>query len=386
MASKEPDPDHKKGLSLLTSKVGSQVDDIKERGRAMLEHRDSYERLHNRLGTLSGKMRHSVMVPFTSKAFMPGELVHTNEITVLLGDNWFIETSASHAGEIAKRRLEQCDTLLGKVEEELRLVQGWQEQTNKVSKDSDQYKDIKEEYDEEKEAEWKKQHRANIKKDKLTGGKPDTTDEDIWKRLEELEVREELEKQWEDESSESDDESDNDEESESDELSDECDDDDKITEGLSFQNLGNTGELETSSSRPKLARRVSWGGEKVIDKASDDDCPLIPEKIVVFDHSDAPSPVDSYSGQSQVPGNPSELHHFVCQQPRSILKPSDSPILVKETEITLENTTHTFDNAVGETVLERAVIDKPVKDIDNEITKEEPKKISRFKASRQQNK
>ena len=35
---------------------------------------------------------------------MPGKLVHTNEITVLLGDNWFAERSASQALDIVARR------------------------------------------------------------------------------------------------------------------------------------------------------------------------------------------------------------------------------------------------------------------------------------------
>ena len=35
---------------------------------------------------------------------MPGKLIHTNEITVLLGDNWFAERSASQALEIVARR------------------------------------------------------------------------------------------------------------------------------------------------------------------------------------------------------------------------------------------------------------------------------------------
>lgn len=43
-------------------------------------------------------------VPFGSVAFMPGKLIHTNEIMVLLGDNWFAERSASQALEIAARR------------------------------------------------------------------------------------------------------------------------------------------------------------------------------------------------------------------------------------------------------------------------------------------
>jgi len=38
-------------------------------------------------------------------AFMPGKLVHTNEILVLLGDNWFVERSAKQAAGIVTRRL-----------------------------------------------------------------------------------------------------------------------------------------------------------------------------------------------------------------------------------------------------------------------------------------
>ena len=44
-------------------------------------------------------------VPFGKLAFMPGQLVHTNEILVLLGDNWFVERSAKQAAEIVDRRM-----------------------------------------------------------------------------------------------------------------------------------------------------------------------------------------------------------------------------------------------------------------------------------------
>lgn len=51
----------------------------------------------DKLETITDKTTHEVMVPFTKKAFMPGHLVHTNEILVLLGDNWFVERSAKQA-------------------------------------------------------------------------------------------------------------------------------------------------------------------------------------------------------------------------------------------------------------------------------------------------
>ena len=44
-------------------------------------------------------------VPFGKLAFMPGKLVHTNEILVLLGDNWFAEKSAKESCETIDRRM-----------------------------------------------------------------------------------------------------------------------------------------------------------------------------------------------------------------------------------------------------------------------------------------
>lgn len=46
------------------------------------------------------------MVPIGSKALMKGNLVHTNEIFVNLGDRWFVKTSASRALEICNRMIE----------------------------------------------------------------------------------------------------------------------------------------------------------------------------------------------------------------------------------------------------------------------------------------
>lgn len=47
-------------------------------------------------------------VPFGPLAFMPGKLVHTNEVTVLLGDNWFAKCSAKQAQKIVDHRM-KCE-------------------------------------------------------------------------------------------------------------------------------------------------------------------------------------------------------------------------------------------------------------------------------------
>ncbi|KAH0619602.1 hypothetical protein JD844_000349 [Phrynosoma platyrhinos] len=63
-----------------------------------------YEALQERLSTLPDKLSYDIMVPFGPHAFMPGRLVHTNEITVLLGDNWFAKCSAKQASDLVEHR------------------------------------------------------------------------------------------------------------------------------------------------------------------------------------------------------------------------------------------------------------------------------------------
>lgn len=43
---------------------------------------------------------------------MPGQLYHTNEIMVLLGDNWFVKRSVKQALEIAERRKQSASLLI----------------------------------------------------------------------------------------------------------------------------------------------------------------------------------------------------------------------------------------------------------------------------------
>lgn len=50
---------------------------------------------------------------------MPGHLYHTNEVLVLLGDNWFVERSTYQGHDIVERRLKcvytyQCNSSLYK--------------------------------------------------------------------------------------------------------------------------------------------------------------------------------------------------------------------------------------------------------------------------------
>jgi len=102
--------------------------------------------------------------------------------------------------------------MLEKVEEEVKLIEGWQKQAGAVGREQEECFDIKEEFEENKEKEWKEKHKDNVKKEREKGSTGVVSDEDMWRKLEELEVQEALEKEWENEDS-SEEETDSEEES-----------------------------------------------------------------------------------------------------------------------------------------------------------------------------
>uniref|UniRef100_A0A3B5KWI8 Protein phosphatase 1 regulatory subunit 19 n=1 Tax=Xiphophorus couchianus TaxID=32473 RepID=A0A3B5KWI8_9TELE len=74
-----------------------------------------YEALDDRLRTLPDQLCYDIMVPFGPLAFMPGKLVHTNEVTVLLGDNWFAKCSTKQAQKIVEHRMKHVGNQLDDV-------------------------------------------------------------------------------------------------------------------------------------------------------------------------------------------------------------------------------------------------------------------------------
>ena len=72
-----------------------------------------YEELQSTLRTLPERVEHEVMVPLGKLALFPGQLRHTNEIMVLLGDNYFALRSASQAAAITERRAEALRPQIG---------------------------------------------------------------------------------------------------------------------------------------------------------------------------------------------------------------------------------------------------------------------------------
>ena len=92
-------------------KTESQLEQLKK-------FKSDYEILAKQLITLPDRLEYPMMIPFGKKAFIPGKLVRTNELLVLLGENWFVECSTKYACEIVKRRIEQVDKQIGDASKE----------------------------------------------------------------------------------------------------------------------------------------------------------------------------------------------------------------------------------------------------------------------------
>ncbi|KTW30486.1 uncharacterized protein T551_01769 [Pneumocystis jirovecii RU7] len=68
-------------------------------------YQKEYEKLRSFLVDLPKTTQRPYLVPFSQKAYIPGTLIHTNEILVLFGENWFVERSSVQAIDIVDRRL-----------------------------------------------------------------------------------------------------------------------------------------------------------------------------------------------------------------------------------------------------------------------------------------
>ncbi len=96
------DPAH---LKLIRDQQEATLESNRERGQKFCKLKEDYIKLKETISKLPEQTSRPAMVPLGKKAFMPGRIVHTNEILVLLGDNWFAERSAKQATEIIDRRL-----------------------------------------------------------------------------------------------------------------------------------------------------------------------------------------------------------------------------------------------------------------------------------------
>jgi len=121
--------------------------------------KNDYHTLQKRLETLPDNISEDVMVPVGKVAFFPGKLIHTNEVMVLLGDNWFVERSAKQAIEIIQRRLKLVEQQLAELKKEEKNItaQKWYtDDFQKVKEEVSGIKEIQEELPKDEEVGTKK--------------------------------------------------------------------------------------------------------------------------------------------------------------------------------------------------------------------------------------
>ncbi|XP_011871028.1 PREDICTED: RNA polymerase II subunit 5-mediating protein homolog [Vollenhovia emeryi] len=183
---------------ILLNKVFTQkLEENEERTKTITEYMNRHKKVIEGLEVYPLSLSENCLVPIGKRAFMKGKLTHTNEILASLGDGYFAKYSASQAIALCNRRIAWADEMLKGLETERNLYEMRQylplEHGAFGEKDT---KDIVEHWTENKLDEWRAQHRQHEKAyhQKLAREKTDiSTEEDLLKRLDELEIQEELE-------------------------------------------------------------------------------------------------------------------------------------------------------------------------------------------------
>lgn len=155
---------------------------------------EEYNNLIHQLEELPKKRSAAVMCPVGTVGFLPATVVHTNEILVGLGDGYFVDTSAYHATEILKRRKSVIEKNIVDLHEHKNTIVkqiSFAKEIFDHTKNSDEI-EIREEYDEEKEAELrrKRKSRTPVKRPVTKTLSDIKAEAEMMKRLEELEQQE----------------------------------------------------------------------------------------------------------------------------------------------------------------------------------------------------
>ncbi|XP_008545921.1 unconventional prefoldin RPB5 interactor-like protein [Microplitis demolitor] len=164
------------------------------------DYKKRHEKVIEGLKILPGELSTNCMVPIGKLALMQGKLTHTNEIMVCLGDGYFAKYTSAQAIALCNRRIKKADEMLENLNKERNLYE-----MRKMIPDcfdifnNDDKREFNEHWDDKKLDEWRREHRQREKefRQKLRESKKDKveikTEDDLFKRLDALELQEELE-------------------------------------------------------------------------------------------------------------------------------------------------------------------------------------------------
>lgn len=156
-----------------------------------------------RLQTLPHKLTHPTQVPVGVQApgtpplvLLNGHLKHTNEVLVLIGDNWFVERTAKQSIDILERRIGKTSQIINDFKKEKDNHEKWIDTVQGMQQEDGQLVDVREEFDEEAEKQWRKHHRDKVRQEKIREREDRQRskrqdDREIARRIEQLELAEE---------------------------------------------------------------------------------------------------------------------------------------------------------------------------------------------------
>lgn len=187
--------------SLLNQALVEALKRNEAQAKTWKDYKKAHEKVKKGLEILPQELTTNCMVPIGRKALMKGKLVHTNEILVCLGEGYFAKYSAKQAIAVCNRRIKQADEMIINLEKEQNLLEMRQSLPIDCGMFGDEErKEILEPYVEEEEKEWRIKHRQREKeyRQKLAQLREQEktqihSEEDLWQRLDELELQEELE-------------------------------------------------------------------------------------------------------------------------------------------------------------------------------------------------
>ncbi|KAJ1970603.1 uri1, prefoldin-like chaperone, partial [Dimargaris verticillata] len=116
------DFDAQANLDRLVGAIQGDLETQQAAAAQYIQYLSEYRAVDQALATLPLETSYDAFIPFGSLAFMPGRLIHTNEVLVLLGDNWFVERSASQARAMAQRRIQYVEDNLEKVQAHIQAL------------------------------------------------------------------------------------------------------------------------------------------------------------------------------------------------------------------------------------------------------------------------
>ncbi|XP_031625812.1 unconventional prefoldin RPB5 interactor-like protein [Contarinia nasturtii] len=165
-----------------------------------LQYKEEHNQAADNLREFQKSLCINVLVPIGAKAFMPGQLYHTNEIFVGTYRGLFIKCSTDKALAVCQHRLDEADKKLASFNIEYQMYKDRLDMNKSAFGTPNEGGEIIEEYNEEEEMKWREQHRIRVREHKKVEAEERRrqhmeSDIDIDAIFEQAELMEELERE-----------------------------------------------------------------------------------------------------------------------------------------------------------------------------------------------